>query len=180
MRILKDNTAAVTIDIQEKLLPHINEGELILKNCLKLIEGLQMLDVPILVTQQYTRGLGPTVEPVIQKIPGFRYIEKVSFSCCDEYTFVEELSSLERKIIILFGIETHVCVLQTCLDLLLSGYTPVVVEDCVSSRKAIDKRVAIERMRQEGAKITTLESLLFEMTRYAGNDLFKAISRLVK
>lgn len=180
MRILKHETAAVVIDIQEKLLPHIHEAEFILQNSLKLIEGLQILEVPIIVTQQYTKGLGNTVPSIVQKFQGFRYIEKVSFSCYDESAFVEQLSASGRSSVILFGIETHVCVLQTCLDLNMSGYVPVVVEDCISSRNPIDKRVAIERMRQEGAIITTYESLLFELTRQAGNEIFKSVSRVVK
>jgi len=180
MRILKHDAAAVVIDIQEKLLPHINEGEFILQNCLKLIEGLQILSIPVIITQQYTKGLGKTVPSIIQKFPDFGYVEKISFSCYDEADFVEKVSALERPNIILCGIETHVCVLQTCLDLLEAGYMPVIVEDCVSSRKPNDKRVAIERMRQEGARITTLESLLFELTRQAGNEIFKRISGIVK
>ena len=180
MRILKHEAAAVVIDIQERLLPYIDEGEIILQNCLKLIDGLQTLSIPVIITQQYTKGLGNTVPSVIQKFPDFKYIEKTSFSCYDEKDFVEKVSALEKPNIILCGIEAHVCVLQTCIDLLLAGYIPVIVEDCVSSRKLNDKYVAIERMRQEGARITTLESLLFELTRKAGSEVFKGISRIVK
>ena len=180
MRILRDQTAAVVIDIQERLLPHIFQWELTLQNCLKLIEGLQVLSVPMLVTQQYTKGLGHTEPSVVNKITGFSHIEKITFSCCGEPAFMEKLSSLEKKYIILCGIETHVCVLQTCLDLIDSGFVPVVVEDCVSSRKPNDKEIAIERMRQEGARITTLESILFELTQVSGTETFKSISKLVK
>jgi len=180
MRVLQKETAAVVIDIQEKLLPHIHEGENILQKCLKLIEGLQILSIPIIITQQYTQGLGSTVPSIIQKFPEFRYIEKISFSCYDEPTFTEQVFRLGKQSIILCGIESHVCVLQTCLDLLDAGLIPVVVEDCVSSRKPNDKRIAIERMRQEGTRITTMESLLFELTRSAGNEIFKSISRIVK
>jgi hypothetical protein len=84
MRILQKETAAVIIDIQEKLLPHIHEGENILQNCLKLIGGLQMLSISFIITQQYTRGLGSTIPSIIQKFPAFRYIEKISFSCYEE------------------------------------------------------------------------------------------------
>lgn len=180
MRILQKETAAVVIDIQEKLLPHIHENEYILQNCLKLIGGLQILSVPIIITQQYSKGLGSTVSPIKQKFSEFRYIEKISFSCYEEPTFAEQVLSLGKPSIILCGIETHVCVLQTCLDLLNAGLIPVVVEDCVSSRKPNDKRVALDRMRQEGACITTLESILFELTRKAGNETFKRISGVVK
>lgn len=180
MRILKDETAAVVVDIQERLLPHIHQWEQTLQNCLKLIEGLQVLSIPMVVTQQYTRGLGPTDPSIVNKIRGFSHIEKITFSCCGEPVFKEKLTSLSKKKIIICGIESHVCVLQTCIDLLEAGYVPVVVEDCVSSRKLSDKVTAIERMRQEGARITTLESLLFELTGCAGTEIFKSISKIIK
>lgn len=180
MRIVQEETAAVVIDIQEKLLPHIHEKESILQNCIKLIEGLTILSIPIIITQQYTKGLGATVPSIVKKFPEFRFIEKISFSCYEEPVFKEQLSNLGKPCIILFGIESHVCVLQTCLDMLDAGLIPVIVEDCVSSRKPNDKRIAIERMRKEGAVITTMESLLFELTRCAGSEKFKGISKIVK
>ena len=180
MRILKDDTAAIIIDIQERLFPVISEGRRFLQNSLKLIDGLQVLSVPIVVTQQYTKGLGPTIPSVVEKFSEFSYIEKISFSCFDEPSVRENLLSLKKHNIILCGIESHVCVLQTCLDLLENGLMPVVIEDCVSSRNLNDKKIAIKRMRQEGACITTFESLLFELTRKAGDDEFKRISGIVK
>ena len=180
MRILKEESIAVIVDVQERLLPHIHENDIILSNCLKLIEGLKILSVPILITQQYSKGLGSTVAPIVAMFPDFKFTEKISFSCYDEPVFQKEIRDSGKKDIILCGIESHVCVLQTCLDLLAAGFSPVVAEDCVSSRKPDDKRVAIERMRQAGARITTLESLLFELTRIAGNEMFRNISRIVK
>ena len=180
MRILKEKVAAVIVDIQEKLLPHIHDSDIMLRNCLKLIEGLKILSVPLIVTQQYTRGLGPTVPSIVKMFPEFMYIEKISFSCLDEPAFKKELTVLGKSDVILCGIESHVCVLQTCMDLLETGIIPVIVEDCVSSRKPEDKIIAIERMRQEGARITSMESLLFERTRVAGNENFKLISGIVK
>ena len=180
MRILQKETAAVVVDVQERLLPHIYDGKKILQKCIKLIEGLQILSLPVIVTQQYTKGLGPTDPAIVKKFSEFNYIEKTAFSCFEEPAFKEEVSILDRKNIIICGIESHVCVLQTCLDLIDGEYIPVIVEDCVSSRNPDDKNVAVERMRQEGARITTLESLLFELTRSAGNEMFKSISRLVK
>jgi hypothetical protein len=180
MRILREEAVAVFVDIQERLLPHIHESDVILMNCIKMIEGLKILSVPVIITQQYTRGLGSTVPSIMQLFPDFRCIEKISFSCCEEQAFEKEITHLGKTDIILCGIESHVCVLQTCLDLLEAGKRPVVVEDCVSSRKPNDKYIAIERMRQEGARITTVESLLFELTRVAGNETFKSISGIVK
>lgn len=180
MRILKEDSAALIIDIQERLFPVMSESEKLLENCLKLIDGLQVLSVPLIVTQQYTKGLGPTIPSVVSEINGFNYYEKISFSCLDEPKINEALDSLNKHFVILCGIETHVCVLQTCLDLLELGCHPVVVEDCVTSRNLNDKMIAIERMRQEGALVTTFESLLFELTRVAGSELFKKISGIVK
>ena len=180
MRILREETAAVVVDIQEKLLPHIHEGDIMLANCLKLIEGLKILSIPVMVTQQYSRGLGSTVPAIVQMFLSFSHIEKISFSCLGEEAFNKEIAHLGKSNIILIGIEAHVCVLQTCLDLLEAGKCAVVVEDCISSRKQNDKHIAVERMRQEGARITTMESLLFELTRVAGDDTFKRISGIVK
>jgi nicotinamidase-related amidase len=180
MRILREESVAVIVDIQESLLPHMHDSDIVLSNCLKLIEGLKILRVPLLVTQQYTKGLGPTVPSIVQIVPDFKYIEKISFSCCGEPSFEAEMAKTGKTDIILFGIEAHVCVMQTCLDLQEAGKRVVVVEDCVSSRKPNDKHIAIERMRQEGALITTLESLLFELSGVAGNETFKSISRIVK
>lgn len=180
MRILKEDTAAIIIDIQERLFPVISEGRRFLQNNLKMIDGLQALSVPFIITQQYTKGLGPTIASVVQKFSDFSYIEKISFSCFDEPLVKEKLQAFNRHKIIICGIEAHVCVLQTCLDLLDNGFLPVVVEDCVSSRNLNDKKIAVERMRQEGARITTFESLLFELTRRAGNEVFKRISGIVK
>ena len=180
MRIQKDDTLAVIIDIQELLFPLISENKKIEKNTVTLVKGLKELGIDIIVTQQYTKGLLPTVKSIAEAIGKFEHIEKMSFSCCDEAQFAEELVVKGKKNIIIAGIETHVCVLQTVVDLIELGYQPVVVEDCVSSRNPNDKKIAIERMRTEGAIITTYESLLFELLQYSGTDTFKAISRLVK
>ncbi len=180
MRILKEDSVALIIDIQEKLFPVMSESEKLLQNCLKLIDGLKVLSVPLIITQQYTKGLGPTLPSVSAKINGFSYYEKTAFSCLDEPAVEDKLALINKHNVVLCGIETHVCVLQTCIDLLEKGYKPVVVEDCVSSRNLNDRNVALERMRMEGAVITTYESLLFEMTRRAGSEIFKQISGIVK
>jgi nicotinamidase-related amidase len=180
MRILKENALAVLVDIQERLFPHIYDNGILLANSAKLLEGLKILEVPVLVTQQYSKGLGQTVSTLQEKIVPFNYIEKLSFSCCDENQFIGALNRFQKKFIILFGIEAHVCLLQTCVDLLAMGYIPVLVEDCISSRKISDKIIAVERMRQEGAIISSYESILMELTRYAGNESFRKISGIIK
>ncbi len=180
MRILADRTAAVLIDVQERLLPHIDNHEQVLARTLRLVSGLRLLGIPLVVTEQYPRGLGPTVGELRAALPEEEVLEKISFSCCDAPAFNSRLEEYGRKTIVLAGIETHVCVLQTALDLLASGYTPVVAADCVSSRNAEDRHIACGRIRAEGGILTTSESLLFELCRRADSPVFREISRLVK
>ena len=180
MRILRDQTAGLVIDIQEKLFPFISGNEALAQNSGILIRGLQVLNIPVLVTEQYSKGLGPTIPPIQQLLTREQAIEKLAFSCCDDAAFMKQLSEMDKKFIVITGIESHVCVLQTTIDLLQHNYIPVVVEDCVSSRRLNDKQMAIFRMRKMGAVITTYESVLFELLRFSGTEEFKAISRLVK
>jgi nicotinamidase-related amidase len=180
MRIIRENTIGLFIDIQEKLFPHMLEKEQLEQNIIKLISGLKALEVSYFVTEQYTKGLGFTISPLKEALGEYKAFEKKTFSCCDEPHFISKLKASGKRNIILCGIETHVCVLQTAIDLLTEGYQPVVIEDCVSSRKLPDKKTAIERMRQEGAIISSLESILFELTRASGTETFKVVSGLVK
>ena len=180
MRILKDETYAAIIDIQEKLYPHINNKEQLLANTGTLIKGLKILNIPIIVTQQYTKGLGPTIQPLNDVLGQYLAIEKIAFSCCDESSFMNNQIISGKKWVIIAGIESHICVLQTVIDLIANGYIPVIIEDCVSSREEDNKRIAVKRMRSEGAIVTSCESILFELCRYAGTDFFKSISKLVK
>ena len=206
MRIILEQTSALLIDVQERLFPHMYERETLEHNLPILLKGLRILGVPLLVTQQYTKGLGSTI-PALQETLGWTtssafaaqkraantdsagtpvptgdapYIEKIAFSCFDEPAFTKAFEALGRKRILLAGIEAHVCVLQTAVDLQQAGYTPVVIENCTSSRRENDKRIAFERLRAEGILVSTYESILFELTREAGTDTFRAISRLVK
>jgi hypothetical protein len=180
MRILKEESAALIIDVQERLFPAMSNKEETLKNILTLIKGLQLLDITMLATQQYTKGLGDSLKEITNIFNPFSYIEKLSFSCCDEEQFAKKLDVSGCKNLIIAGIEAHVCVLQTTIDLLNIGYIPVIVSDCITSRKDSDKETALIRMQKEGAIITSTESILFELCRYAGTDVFKGISNLVK
>jgi nicotinamidase-related amidase len=180
MRIEKAKAAGLLIDVQEKLFPHMDQKEDLLRRCSILIRGLKVLGLPMMITEQYPRGLGKTIEALAALMEGEVVKEKISFSCCDEPSFIKMLELQRRHTVIICGIEAHVCVMQTVIDLVALGYHAVVVADCISSRNPEDKRVAIERMRSEGAVITTSESILFELAQVAGNDEFKAISKLVK
>jgi nicotinamidase-related amidase len=180
MRIIKEQSCGLIIDIQERLFPHIYKHDLIAGNTATLIRGLKILELPLILTQQYTVGLGETISVIKKSMPEFAPVEKNCFSCCDEPLFMESLKKLDKKFVIIAGMEAHVCVLQTVLDLLANNYIPVVIENCISSRKNRDKKTAVERMRQEGAIISTYESILFELTRFAGTSQFKEISKIVK
>ncbi len=180
MRITKDNTIAVIVDIQERLFPHIYDNNQLRENVTKLINGLQILQVPFIITEQYSKGLGKTIEPVAGLFCGVEPVEKLTFSCCDEPEFMGKVQASGRQNVLLSGIETHVCVLQTALDLKAAGFNPVIVEDCVSSRKLKDKEIALKRLHQEGVLFTSYESILFELCQIAGTGEFKAISKLVK
>lgn len=180
MRITTENTVGLVIDIQERLFPVMWEKEILLKNCKILITGLEKLAIPIVVSQQYTKGLGETLPEIKSLIPDFNFAEKRNFSCCDEFPIVEKLNKNEAQNVIICGIEAHVCVLQTAVDLKEAGLNPIVVMDCVSSRTEKNIELAKERFRFEGIMMTSYESLLFELTRTSTAPEFRSISKLVK
>jgi nicotinamidase-related amidase len=180
MRLNVEKCIGLVIDIQEKLLPAMGERDSFLTSAVKLIQGLNALSVPILVTQQYTKGLGDTVPEVANLFEQFEYTEKKAFSCFDEPVFATNLSVSGKTMVIICGIESHVCVLQTAVDLKQAGYFPVVVADAISSRTSKSVEMALERFRFEGIMFTTCESVLFELTRSADNPNFKAISKIIK
>ena len=181
MRFLKDDTCLVIIDVQEKLFPHIYDNDFLEKNINILIQGMKSLEVPILFTEQYKKGLGETIQSIKDNfVWEFLPIEKMAFSCVDEINFLQELGKLNKKNVIIAGIETHVCVLQTAIDLKSLSYNVMVIEDCVSSRKISDKSSAINRLRQEGIIVSSYESILLELCRESGTETFKSISKLIK
>lgn len=181
MRVLVKDVLAMIIDYQSKLVPVMTEKDSLLRNSLKLIKGLQILHIPMVVTQQYTKGLGETIQE-IQNIleTETQYYEKVTFSSMEEENIKIAVAGYEKKTLLVCGIEAHVCVLQTVIDAIEAGYQVVVVKDCISSRNLNDMEIALLRMQQEGALITTSESILFELTRQAGDEIFKQILKLVK
>ena len=167
------------VDMQERILPVIDGHELVTANCLKLVEAAQILDVPVTATEQYPKGLGATVSALAERLPDRP--SKIEFSCLNCLDWNETGSDPEgRYKVVVAGIEAHVCVLQTVLDLLSQGFRVFVAADAVGSRKRIDRDIALQRMTSSGAVITTTESVLFEWCERAGTSEFKAISRLVR
>lgn len=179
-RIVRDKAVLAVVDIQERLLPAIFEKERVVENAVRLIKGAAVLGLPIVVTEQYAKGLGPTVVEVAEAIPGFSPLEKLTFSSFRTEGFREMLQNCGAEDVIVCGIEAHVCVTQTCLDLLDSGLTPFVAVDAVSSRLPENWRLGVERLRDAGAILVSTEMILFELLGRAGTDEFRQILPLVK
>jgi len=169
----------LVVDIQEKLLPAIDHAEACVAAAKRMIEAARVLVVPTVVTEQYPAGLGPTCAAIKEALGDAPVAEKVRFSACVD-SVMRALAQLSRRQVIVVGIEAHVCVQQTVLDLLRAGYLPYVCADAVSSRQPLDRQTAMARMRQAGAIITTTESVIFELLGQAGTQQFKQILRIVK
>lgn len=180
MRIRKEDTIAIVVDYQERLMPSIYNHEEVVKNSAILINGLKALDIPIIVTEQYPKGLGSTVEEIKSITEGFEVYEKLTFSCYLDENIKKAVDSFGKKNVIVIGTETHICVLQTIIDLKEAGYNVIIIGDCVSSRREYDKDYGLKRAVQEGAIVSTYEAILFELTEVAGTPEFKIISKLIK
>jgi nicotinamidase-related amidase len=177
-----DESLLVVIDIQERLCTAMDQQvlEQLSSNTAILLEAAHELQVPVAVTEQYVKGLGSTIAPLGEKLGAAPRHEKMAFSSCGCAGFVEQLRTSGRRQIVITGMETHVCVLQTVLELLDAGYQVQVVRDAVMSRSKRNWNTALEEMRQAGAVITCTESVLFQWLRVAGTESFKKLSKLVK
>jgi nicotinamidase-related amidase len=179
-RIQPETTLALAIDFQEKLVPAMENSYWVVENSKILLAGLEILGVPIIATRQYPEGLGDIV-PGIKAVTGQATVmDKTAFSCYADPAIKEAIDKSGRKNIILCGVEAHVCVLQTCSDLLTAGYQPYFVADCVESRCKYRKKLAVRRILHERATLGTYETALFELLGDSENPHFKAISKLVK
>ena len=175
----RDDSRLLIVDMQERLLPHIDGHDAVIENCVKLVQGADVLGVPTTATEQYPKGLGPTTPALAELLP--ERPKKLDFSCLECLDWATTASVPESRFrIVVVGIEAHVCVQQTVHDLLANGFRVYVAADAVSSRKPFDRDTALQRMASAGATITTTESILFEWCQRAGSDEFKAISQLVK
>jgi len=175
----RDDTVCVMVDFQVRLLAAIHGSDAIVANAIKLARGMRALGMPIEWTEQNPRGLGPTVPELAELLPG-EPIVKLSFSCCREPSFAEVIARLDRNQIVLAGIETHVCVWQTASHLLAAGREVHIVADAVSSRTPQNRDIGIERARDAGAAITSVETALFELLGVAEGPTFKEILKIVK
>ena len=175
----RENAILVFIDVQGRLSGLVNHSEALFANLRRLLEGMKALDVPVITTEQLPDKLGPTREEFQKWITG-PVIAKSSFGCCGEPEFFQTLEDTGRKQVILCGIETHVCVYQTAIELLTTGHKVYVVSDAVSSRDPANKELALRRMEHEGVRLTGTEMVLFELLGDASNPAFKCILQMVK
>jgi len=180
LRLTRTKAGLAVVDVQERLLPAIFEQQRVVQNTVRLIQGAGVLQIPIFATEQYRKGLGATVPEIAGAIPGFAPMEKLAFSACGAAGFIPALKQKNVSEVLLCGIEAHVCISQTCLDLLDEGFRVFVVADAVSSRTPENYRFGLDRMRAAGAVLVSTEMVLFELLERAGTDEFKQILNLVK
>ena len=176
----KDSSLLLIIDIQERLAVVMKQKDPVVKNVLHLVELAKMQNIPIVLTEQYPKGLGRTVPEITTALPAHVLVEKVSFNCCGEHTFGAQVKRFNRKKIIVTGMETHICVLQTCIGLLGEGHDVHLVSDAVCSRTEHNWRTGLEFVRDAGGVITNTETALFQLLGVAGTPEFKAISNRIK
>jgi nicotinamidase-related amidase len=177
-RLTARDAALLVVDLQEKLLPRIEDHEAVLINAIRLIDASRALGVPAFATEQYPKGLGSTVAPIAERIP--HRPAKTAFSCCAVPELIEQLHGRHVRHVTIAGIEAHVCVAQTGLDLIGLGFGVQVAADAVGSRRRIDWEFALRRLERAGAVVSTTEAILFEWAESSDCGAFKEISRLVK
>lgn len=175
-----DKCLLMVIDLQEGFKAHIPGWEQILERSRIMIEAAKLLEVPIIVTEQYPQGLGRTVDPLRNVLGECKYYEKVTFSSCQDETIRQALLSQERNQLLLVGIETHVCLAQTACDALSMGLQPFLAVDAMGSRHDVDHQAALDRLRRVGAIVTTTEAAIMEMTASGKHLRFREISKLIK
>jgi nicotinamidase-related amidase len=172
------DTGLLVIDVQEKLMVKIPGADALIRNIAFLIDGAKLLGVPVQATEQYPKGLGPTVPELAQRVPARP--DKKAFSCCAIPEVVENFRREARPKLLLCGIEAHVCVQQTALDLLGNGFVVYIAVDAVASRYPVDHEYALRRLEKAGCILTTAESAVFEWTGGAEHPRFKEVSKLVQ
>ncbi|MBU2966380.1 hydrolase [Amphritea sp. 2_MG-2023] len=177
MLIYPNSSCLLVVDIQEKLAPAIHEGDAVIANVRWLAEVAKLANVPIFTTEQYPKGLGPTVAELQDVLPKEGFMEKMHFSCMAEPSCNEKINSIKPNQVVIVGMESHVCVLQTAIQIKQQAREVFVVADAVSSRNPADKAMALERMRQCGIHIVTKEMVGFEWIQTSGTDQFREFSQ---
>lgn len=179
----RDTAVVAIVDIQERLLGALAEDRRasVVERACVAVDAALVLDVPVIVSEQYPKGLGPTVAAIRERLgDGFAPVEKLVFSCGRSPEFREALERTGRRQVVLCGVETHVCVLQTAIDLQQAGFEVFVAADAVASRRDSDRDAALALLRQAGVTIGTTEMFVFQMLERAGTDAFKQIAKIVR
>lgn len=174
------NSCLIVVDVQGKLAQRMHDKQQLFKNIEILIIAAKTLDIPIIWCQQVPDALGPTVSQIARLLTGIEPVNKATFSCLAHTPFAEKLKSLKRTQLLLCGIETHICIYQTTVDLLAADYQPTVIAGAVSSRTLENKTLALERIADEGGKVSSVEMALFELLRTAEHPAFRQIAKLIK
>lgn len=180
IRLDREQAQLLIVDIQEKLLPFITDYEIVVQQAVRITRAAGVLGLPVTVSEQYPQGLGSTTPPVRDAAGAAPLTTKMTFSYCRDEACRNHISANGRQQVLLVGIETHVCVQQTALDLLTLGMQPFVLADAVGSRRRMDYEIALERMSRAGVIITTVESAIFQMVEESGTQRFKDILPIVK
>ena len=170
----------LVIDLQENLLAKIPVADEVLRRSKRLVQFARALEIPILWTEQYPRGLGTTAATLTEQLTGLAPLEKLSFGCFGAAGFPEAVAATGRDQLLIIGVEAHVCVMQTVLVAMERGFQAYVVRDAVASRRRTDYKAGLARMQANGAQIVTAEMAMFEMLRVAGTPRFKKILPLIK
>ena len=178
--LMRQNTGLVVVDVQGKLARLVDESETLIANCGKLIKGAQVLGLPIIYLEQNPDKLGATVSELNDLLSDVEPVTKFTFNACDEPKFVEAVQAKDVDTWLVCGIEAHICVYQTAMGLLELGYKVQVVGDCISSRTALNKKLAISRLRDAGVQITGLEMSLYELVKDCRAPAFKLILSLIR
>lgn len=180
MRLEAQTTAMLLVDVQEKLFYHMQGHTAIEQRLQTLIQGLQEMNIDVICNQQYTQGLGETIASIKMLLKDSSVHEKKVFSCCQTQSVREKLAKSGVKNVIVAGVEAHVCVLQTALELMDDGFGVMVCTDAIGSRFEKDYETALVRLQQENVRLGTVESILFELLKSAAHPHFKSISQLVR
>jgi len=175
-----DNTILVVVDFQGNLAQAMADRIVLFENAQKMIRGIQVFDIPLIATEQIPAKLGPTIPEIASLFRGAAPIAKESFSCCQNDEFLQTLKKTGREQILLTGIETHICVYQTAVDLLSAGYQVYVVSDAVSSRTAGNREIGLKLIQNAGGTLTSTETVLFELLKTVAHEKFKEIFKIVK
>ncbi len=180
MLLQSDKSHLLVVDVQERLMPAVLDGDRVISRTEILIAAARRLGIPVTASQQYPRGLGPLVPQVLSHLETEEVLDKTAFNCMADMGLVGRVTEFSRPQVVVCGVETHICVLQTAMGLAAKGYSPFVVIDACSSRSDFDKTTAADRMRADGICVVTTEMVCFEWLGEAGTDAFRDISKLIK